>query len=84
MMDPFTWDQIPQFKPDQNIPLPSPSQLLPQEQNINLQTLYEMSNYLQLQEVTLVTPIRSRPMTQSQALEYLKRLPFACKNRGYG
>ena len=40
MMDPFTWNEIPHFKPDQNIPLPSPSQLLPQEQNISLQNLY--------------------------------------------
>lgn len=43
-----------------------------------------MSNYLQVQEVTLVTPIRSRPMTQMQALDYLKRLPYECKNHGYG
>lgn len=43
---------------------------------INLQTLYDMSNYLQIQEVTLVTPIRSRPMTQNQALQFLKQLPY--------
>lgn len=65
MMDPFTWTTIPTYTPDQQIPLPSQSQLLPQEQMINLQNLYEMSNYLQVQEVTLVTPIRARPMSQN-------------------
>lgn len=31
-----------------------------------------------------MTPIRSRPMSQTQALAFLKQLPYECKNHGYG
>jgi len=32
----------------------------------------------------LVTQIRSRAMTQNQALQFLKQLPYECKNHGFG
>jgi len=42
-----------------------------------------MTNYLQVQEITLVTPLRFTNLTQDQACYCVKKLPFIAKNNGY-
>ncbi len=83
-VDPFCWNQIPSFGNDpQHIVLPSPSQLGEQEKMIDLNTFGQLTTYIQAQEIALVTPIRSRQLTQYQCFEAVKQLPYLLQNKGY-
>ena len=84
-MDPFSWTQIPTFGNDpNNIVLPSPSQLNENEKMVDLNGFGQMTQYLQIQEIALVTPIRSRSLTQQQVYEAVKQLPYLLQSKGMG
>lgn len=42
-----------------------------------------MTNYLQPQDIYLVTPIESRPISQMEAYEAVKKLPYMLQGKGY-
>lgn len=42
-----------------------------------------MTNYLQPQDINLVTPIKTRPITQMEAYEAVKKLPYMLQGKGY-
>lgn len=85
LVDPFCWNQIPSYNTDpQYIVLPSPCQLQEQERMIDLNSFAQMTGYIQPQEISLVTPIRSRQVTQYQCFEAVKQLPYMLQNKGYG
>ena len=51
---------------------------------IDLNSFGEMANYIQPQQISLVTPIRNRNLTQYQAFEAVKQLPYILQGKGYG
>ncbi len=56
--------------------LPSPSQLQENEKFINLNQFGQMTQYIQPHDIQLVTPIRSRQLSQMQVFEAVKQLPY--------
>jgi hypothetical protein len=50
---------------------------------IDLNTFGQMTQYIQVNDIALVTPIRSRELTQYQCFEAVKQLPYMLQNQGY-
>lgn len=50
---------------------------------IDLNGFGQMTQYLQVQSISLVTPIKGRNLSQQQAFEAVKQLPYLLQSKGY-